>query len=64
MAIRISRDHLFFSFHRDLAPAAHVAQGEEVVLETHDCFQGQLKSEQDLIDALEKTQLNMDSVAA
>jgi len=58
MAIRVSRDHLFFSFHRNLAPAARVRQGEEVVLETHDCFQGQLKSEQDLIDALDWSHVN------
>jgi amidase len=58
MATRISRDHLFFSFHRNLAPAARVPQGEEVVLETHDCFQGQLRSEQDLIATLDWSHVN------
>jgi amidase len=58
MATRISRDHLFFSFHRNLPPAARVAQGEEVVLETHDCFQGQLQTEQDLIATLDWNHVN------
>ena len=58
MAIRISRDHLFYSFHRNLVPAARASQGEEVVLETHDCFQGQLKSERDLIAALDWNHVN------
>jgi amidase len=58
MATRISRDHLFFSFHPRLSPAARVAQGEEVVLETHDCFQGQLQSERDLIASLDWSHVN------
>ena len=35
---------IFFAFGRGLQPAARVQQGEEVVLETHDCFQGQLQT--------------------
>jgi amidase len=58
MAIRIPRDRVFFSFHQGLTPAARVQQGEEVVLETHDCFQGQLQSERDLIDALDWNHVN------
>jgi amidase len=58
MAIRVPRDRVFFSFHRNLTPAVRVKQGEEVVLETHDCFEGQLKSERDLIDALDWNHVN------
>jgi amidase len=58
MAIRVPRDRVFFSFHKNLTPAARVKQGEEVVLETHDCFEGQLKSERDLIDALDWNHVN------
>jgi amidase len=58
MAVRISRDKVFFAFSAGNAPVAHVRQGEEVVLETHDCFQGQLKSERDLIDALDWSRVN------
>lgn len=35
-----------------------VAQGEEFVLETHDCFSGQLKSEKDLLDVLDWDRVN------
>jgi amidase len=58
MAVRVSRDKVFFAFSAGNAPVAHVRQGEEVVLETHDCFQGQLKSERDLIDALDWSRVN------
>jgi amidase len=58
MAARISRDNVFFSFSPDRPAAARVAQGEEVVLETHDCFQGQLRGEADLIDRLDWSHVN------
>jgi amidase len=35
-----------------------VKQGEEVLLETHDCFQGQIRTEQDLIDKLDWSHVN------
>jgi amidase len=58
MATRISRENVFFSFHGGMRPAARVRQKEEVVLETHDCFQGQLKSERDQISALDWSHVN------
>ncbi len=58
MAVRVSRDNVFFAFAPGLAPAARVKQGEEFVLETHDCFQGQLKTEGDLISALDWGHVN------
>jgi amidase len=58
MAARITRDNVFFAFGPALKPAARVSQGEEVVLETHDCFQGQLRSERDLIDKLDWSHVN------
>lgn len=58
MTQTISRDHVFFSFNPNNAPVAHVRQGEEVILETHDCFQGQLQSEADLIEALDWSHVN------
>lgn len=58
MAITVSRDHVFFAFNGDLSPAVSVNQGEEVVMQTHDCFQGQLKSEADLIDKLDWEHVN------
>jgi amidase len=58
MPTRVSRDKVFFSFSPSLTPAARVRQGEEVLLETHDCFQGQLKTERDLIDSLDWSHVN------
>ena len=50
MIKRISRDNVFFAFHPHLEPVLHIKQGEAIVMETHDCFEGQLKSENDLLD--------------
>ena len=58
MALRIQRDNVFFSFSGATKPVARLRQGEEAVLETHDCFQGQLKSERDLISALDWGHVN------
>ncbi len=58
MAVHVSRDNVFFAFSPGLEPKARAKQGEEVVLETHDCFQGQLKSERDLISALDWSHVN------
>ncbi len=55
---RISREHVFFAFSPELSPVATIRQGEEVVLETHDCFQAQLQTEQDLIDSLDWSHVN------
>ncbi|MGB9800373.1 MAG: acetamidase/formamidase family protein [Thermanaerothrix sp.] len=55
---RLTREHVFFAFAPDLQPALEVQPGEEVWLETHDCFEGQLKSEQDLIDNLDWNHVN------
>jgi amidase len=58
MATKISRKQVFYAFSPELEPVAHVKQGEEVVLETHDCFEGQLQSENDLIDKLDWNHVN------
>jgi amidase len=58
MVTRVSRDNVFFAFSAAGKPVARVAQGEEVVLETHDCFQGQLESERDLISSLDWSHIN------
>ncbi len=58
MVIRVSRDNVFFAFSAGLAPAARIHQGEEFTLETHDCFQGQLRTERDLISSLDWSHVN------
>ena len=58
MIKRISRDNVFFAFHPHLEPVLHIKQGEAIVMETHDCFEGQLKSENDLLDKLDWDHVN------
>lgn len=58
MTQKIGRENVFFAFDPTLKPVAQVKQGEEVVMETHDCFEGQLKTEKDLIDRLDWEHVN------
>jgi amidase len=58
MPTKITRDHVFFAFSPELKPALEVEQGEEVLMETHDCFEGQLRSEHDLVTALDWGHIN------
>jgi len=58
MEKKLTRENVFYAFSPELKPALRVAQGEEFVLETHDCFTGQLKSEKDLLDALDWDRVN------
>ncbi len=58
MTTKVTRDRLFFAFEPMLIPAIHVAQGEDVVLETHDCFEGQIQTPFDLIDKLDWNHVN------
>lgn len=58
MTKRVTRDHVFFAFHPEMTPVLEVEQGEEVLMETHDCFEGQLKTTDDLLDALDWEHVN------
>ncbi|MFH0915653.1 MAG: acetamidase/formamidase family protein [bacterium] len=53
MPTELTRDKTFFAFSPGVTPAIRVAQGEEVVLHTHDCFSGQLKTSADSLEALD-----------
>jgi len=53
MATELSRDKVFFAFSSKMAPAIRIAQGEELVLQTHDCFSGQLKTSADTLETLD-----------
>ncbi len=53
MASELTRDKAFFAFSPDVEPVLRVAQGEEVVLQTHDCFSGQLKTSADTLETLD-----------
>jgi amidase len=58
MAVTISRENVFFSFHPHLKAIAQVQQGEEVLLQTHDCFEGQIQTTSDLVDTLDWAHVN------
>lgn len=54
----LSSDHVFYSFSPDLKPAMHVDQDQEFILKTLDCFSGQIKSDNDLLDRLDWDSVN------
>jgi amidase len=58
MAKRISRESVFYSFSGSAHPIARVEQGEEFILETYDCFRGQLRTAADRIDTLDWGHVN------
>jgi len=58
MITQISRSHFFYAFSAGLKPAARVKLGDEIIFETHDCFQGQIQSENDLVTALDWDRTN------
>ena len=58
MATRISRDRIFYAFEANLAPVERVKPGEEVIFETYDCFQGQIRTDRDLVASLDWNRTN------
>ena len=58
MTTTVSRDHVFYAFSPNLKPVLSVKQGEELLLETHDCFKGQIQRESDLISSLDWSTIN------
>src|SRR5512143_3060805 len=55
---KVPRDQLFFAFDPALKPAVRMQQGEEGVLQTHDCFEGQIQTSSDLLDTLDWSHVN------
>jgi amidase len=49
----VTNNHVFYAFSAANQPVVRVKQGEKFVLETHDCFQGQIKTSTDLLDKLD-----------
>ncbi len=58
MITQVSRDNFFYAFSAHVPPVARVKLGEEIVFETHDCFQGQIRSESDLVATLDWNRTN------
>lgn len=58
MTTIIPRDKVFFAFGPHLKAVAEIDQGEEVLLQTHDCFEGQIQRPTDLVDSLDWSHVN------
>ena len=58
MTTTIPRERVFFSFSPHLKAIAEIEQGEEVLLQTHDCFEDQIQRTSDLVDALDWSHVN------
>jgi amidase len=55
---RISREEVIWAFGPDLSPVLEIEPGEVVVLETNDCFTGQIRTEADLVTAIDLERVN------
>lgn len=58
MTTHVSRENVFFAFSPALKEIIRVPQGEEILMETHDCFEGQIQTSNDLIDTLDWDHVN------
>jgi amidase len=58
MSKKVSRDKVFYAFAADLEPVLEIEPGEQVQMETHDCFCGQLRTEADTVSDLDWARIN------
>lgn len=58
MTTNIPREKVFFAFSPRLKAIAQIEQGEEVLMQTHDCFEGQIQTTRDLVDSLDWSHVN------
>ena len=54
----LNSDQVFYAFSPELQPRLTVAQGENFLLCTKDCFSGQLTSDEDTVDSLDWSTMN------
>jgi len=58
MMKKLTRDTVFYAFAADLKPVLEIEPGERVLMETHDCFCGQIRSAADTLDDLDWERVN------
>ena len=58
MTVLIKKDQVFYAFSADLKAAARAAQGEKIILETWDCFEGQVRKSEDMLSELDWDHVN------
>ncbi len=56
--IRVSKEDSVFSLSAEAAPVARIEPGERLVLETADCFSGQVRSARDSLEAVDWAHVN------
>jgi len=54
----IPRSKIFYGFSPDNSPAAHAKQGEPFLMETFDCFEGQIRRDEQLATSLDWAHVN------
>lgn len=58
MATTIQRGKPIYAFSKDNAPVAFVSPGDEVVIETYDCFEDQIVSEETSYESIDWNRIN------
>lgn len=58
MSYRVSHEHCIFSFSKDNRPVLFVKDGDEVELETSDCFFNQIRTNDDRLEAMDWDKIN------
>ena len=54
----IPKEEVVFAFGPEMQPVLEVAPGEVVTFETHDCFSGQIQTENDLVTDIDFSRVN------
>ncbi|HHX23992.1 MAG: acetamidase/formamidase family protein [Tepidanaerobacteraceae bacterium] len=58
MTFKVSSDNYMFSFSKDIKPILHVEPGDEVEIETMDCFANQIMTNEDKMESLDWNRIN------
>lgn len=58
MVVQIQRGKPIYAFSKDNKPVTHVKPGEEVIIETYDCFEDQVASEDTSYDSIDWDRVN------
>ncbi|WP_082232108.1 acetamidase/formamidase family protein [Halobacillus massiliensis] len=58
MSIQVSTDHFVYAMDKENKPAVTIQSGDQVVIDTYDCFENQIQSETMPIDELDWDRIN------
>lgn len=58
MTVKVTRDQIFYAFGPELSAVAQAEQGEDIILETYDCFEGQVRKPADMLAELDWSHVN------